>query len=98
MAYNALFSGEPNQRLEKGILDEHCLEAYGCNISFSTTHGKETTPLKEFEIVQKAECPVEDVSKRKIREMEDLKKLQLVKNAGLTEQEIIAVVRCPSNF
>jgi hypothetical protein len=82
--------------------DEHCAKA-GCTDDFVTSnYGVRTNPRKEFEIAtgQRA-CPAEDMPDKKGREVrvvkriEDMKQLKMARKAGLTEDEILAVVRPP---
>jgi hypothetical protein len=80
--------------------EEHCIKA-GCNDEFiSSNYGVRTTPSKEYEIATgRRELPPEDMLDKKgrkvrtVRRIEELKRLKLAQKAGLTEEEIIAVVR-----
>ncbi len=80
--------------------EEHCFKA-GCNDEFtSSNYGVRTTPRKEFEIATgRRACPPEDMLDRKgrkvrtVRRIEELKPLKLAQKAGLTEDEIVAVVQ-----
>ena len=84
------------------MLIEHC-EEYGCSEEFeSSDYGLKTTPKKEYEIVTgKIKCPEIDLldregrSVRIIPDIKVLKHLDIVKEAGLVEEEIVSVVRCP---
>jgi hypothetical protein len=79
--------------------EEHCVKA-GCNEEFiSSNYGVRTTPRKEYEIATgRRTCPPEDMLDRKgrkvriVRRIEELKRLKLAQKAGLTEDEIVAVV------
>ena len=82
--------------------DEHCAKA-GCADDFETSnYGVRTNPRKEYEITtgQRA-CPAEDMLDKKgtkvrvVKRVEDLKLLKMARKAGLTEDEILAVVRPP---
>jgi hypothetical protein len=83
--------------------EEHCVKA-GCDDGFvSDNYGVHTTPSKEFGIATgKRACPPEDMLDRRgdkvraVRSIEELKGLKLTQKAGLTEEEIVAVVRAPS--
>ena len=82
--------------------DEHCAKA-GCNDDFVTSnYALRTNPCNEYKIVTgQLECPAEhmlDKKGRKVRvvkRIEELKQLKIVRKAGLTEDEILAVVRPP---
>ena len=82
------------------MIDEHC-EMCDCNKEFvAVNYGVRTTPCQEYEIVTgKRECPASHMLDKKgrrvriIQRIEELKRLKLVQKAGLTEIEIIAVVR-----
>jgi hypothetical protein len=85
--------------------DEHCAKA-GCTDDFDTSnYGVLTNPRKEYEIAtgQRA-CPAEDMLDKKGREVrvvkriEELKLLKMARKAGLTEDEILAVVRPPPAY
>jgi hypothetical protein len=79
--------------------EEHC-DKTGCEDEFvSSNYGVRTTPRKEYLIVTgKHTCPDEDMMDKKrrkvrvVRGIEELKGLKLVRKAGLTEDEVIAVV------
>jgi hypothetical protein len=79
--------------------DEHCAMA-GRNVPFTTgNYGITTTPQDEFNIavgrMQCSDINMLDKKGRRVRviqRIEELKLLKLVKKAGLTEVEIIAVV------
>ncbi len=79
---------------------EHCVGA-GCDDEFvSGNYGVRTTPRKEYEIVKgRRACPPEDMrdkqgqTVRHVRPIEELKGVKLAQRAGLTEDEIVAVVR-----
>jgi hypothetical protein len=79
--------------------EEHCVKA-GCSDEFvSSNYGVRTTPRKEYEITTgRRACPPEDMLDKKarrvrvVRRIEELKQLKLVQSAGLTEDEIAAVV------
>jgi hypothetical protein len=93
-------AGAPHPNLSKGMEEEHCVKA-GCDDGFiSSNYDVHTTPRKEFEIATgKRACPPEDMLDRKgdtvraVRSIEELKGLKLTQKAGLTEEEIVAVVR-----
>ena len=80
--------------------DEHCAMA-GSDEEFVTgNYGVRTTPRKEYRIATGAEeCPEEDKRDKKgrpVREVKSIRQLEtldVVKEAGLEEIEIIAVVR-----
>jgi hypothetical protein len=83
--------------------DEHCVKA-GCSDEFVTgNYGVRTNPRKEYEIAtgQRA-CPAEDMLDKKgkkvrvMKRIEELKQLKMARKAGLSEDEILAVVRPPS--
>ncbi len=94
-----LSSGAPHQNLAKGMKDEHCAKA-GCTDSFVTSnYGVRTNPCKEFEIATgQRECLAEDMLDKRGREIrvlkhiEELKQLKVAEKAGLTADEILAVV------
>jgi hypothetical protein len=85
--------------------EEHCVKA-GCNDDFVTSnYGVRTNPRKEYEIVTGTRaCPPEDMLDKKgrrvrvIRKIGELEALALTVKAGLTEDEIVAVVRPPLSF
>ena len=93
-------AGEPNTNFTKGIKDEHCV-LWGNTVDFTTTnYGVKTNPLKEYEIsTGKRGCPENELKDRKgrkvriIKRIEELKTLEMCQKAGLTEDEILAVVR-----
>ena len=82
--------------------DEHCAKA-GCTDDFVTSnYAVRTNPCKEYETATgQRECSAEDMldkKGRKVRVMkriEELKQLKISRKAGLTEDEILAVVRPP---
>jgi hypothetical protein len=85
--------------MSKGMEEEHCVKA-GCDDEFvSTNYDVRTTPRKEYEITNgRRECPPEDMLDKKgrkvriVRDLEELKMLKVAQAAGLTEEEIVAVV------
>ena len=74
---------------------------WGFDVEYTTSnYGLTTTPQKEYEIsTGKRSCPEEDMKDkngrrvRVVRRIEELKLLKLCKKAGLTDDEILAVVR-----
>ena len=85
--------------------DEHCAKS-GCADDFETSnYGVRTNPRKEYEIAtgQRA-CPAEDMLDKKgtkvrvVKRIEELKLLKMARKAGLTEDEILAVVRPPPAY
>ncbi len=82
--------------------DEHCAKA-GCKDDFVTSnYALRTNPCNEYETVTgQRECPAEHMLDKKgrkvrvVRRIEELKQLKIVCKAGLTEDEILAVVRPP---
>jgi hypothetical protein len=96
---NVYVPGAPHPDLSKGMEEEHCVKA-GCNDEFtSLNYGVRTTPCKEFNIAAgRIVCPQEDMldkmrkKVRVVRGIEELKRLDTAKKAGLTEEEIMAVV------
>jgi hypothetical protein len=80
--------------------DEHCVMC-GFNVDFTTSnYGLTTTPLNEYEITTgKRQCPEKDMADKRgrrvraIRPIEELRRLKLCRKAGLTDDEILAVVR-----
>jgi hypothetical protein len=100
-----LAAGAPHEDLYKGITDEHCAKA-GCTDDFETSnYGVRTNPLKEFEIATgQRQCPAEDMLDRKgrkvrvVKRIEELKLLKTAHKAGLTDDEILAVVRPPPAY
>ncbi len=92
--------GAPHPNFFKGMRDEHCV-MYGCDVEFTTrNYGLMTTPLGEYEIsTSKQHCPEKDMMDKKgrrvrvIRRIEELRRLKLCRKAGLTYDEILAVVR-----
>ena len=80
--------------------EEHCVKT-GCSDEFiSSNYGVRTTPRKGYEIATgRRACPPEDMLDKKgrkvriVQRIEELKQLKLAKKAGLTEDEIVAVVR-----
>ncbi len=82
--------------------DEHCAKA-GCNDDFVTSnYDVRTSPCNEYEIAtEQRECPAEHMLDKKgrkvrvVRRIEELKQLKIVLKAGLTEDEILAVVHTP---
>jgi hypothetical protein len=80
--------------------DEHCV-MWGFDVEFTTSnYGLTTTPRNEYEIsTGKRECPEKDMKDKKgrcvrvIRQIEELSRLKLCSKAGLTDDEILAVVR-----
>jgi hypothetical protein len=93
-----MLAGAPHPDLSKGLQEEHCVKA-GCNYEFtSSNYFVRTTPRKEYEITTTSKCPPEDMldkrgeQVRDVRRIEDLKRLDTVEEAALTEEEIVAVV------
>ena len=82
--------------------DEHCVKA-GCSDEFVTgNYGVRTNPRKEYEIATgRRACPAEDMLDKKgktvrvVKRIEELKRLKMARKAGLSEDEILAVVRPP---
>ncbi len=80
--------------------DEHCVKA-GCSDEFVTgNYGVRTNPRKEYEIATgRRACPTEDMLDKKggkvrvVKRIEELKLLKMARKAGLSEDEILAVVR-----
>jgi hypothetical protein len=74
---------------------------WGFDVEYTTSnYGLTTTPQKEYEIsTGKRPCPEEDMKDKKgrrvriIRRIEELRQLKLCRKAGLTDDEILAVVR-----
>ena len=97
---HACAAGDPHPNLSKGMEEEHCVKAC-CDDEFvSSNYGVRTTPRKEFEIATgRRACPPEDMLDKKglkvrdVRPIQELKGLKLAQKAGLTEDEIVAVVR-----
>ena len=80
--------------------EEHCVKAGWDDEFISSNYGVRTTPRKEYEIATgRRACPPEDMLDKKgrkvriVQRIEELKQLKLAKKAGLTEEEIVAVVR-----
>jgi hypothetical protein len=80
--------------------DEHCAKA-GCTDDFvASNYGVRTYPRKEYEIAtgQRA-CPAEDMRDKEgrkvrvVKRIEELTLLKMARKAGLTKDEILAVVR-----
>ena len=100
--FSFLSAGAPHENLSKGMEDEHCAKA-GCTVDFDTSnYGVRTNPRKEYEIsTGRRACPAEDMldkagkKVRVVRSIDSLKALKIVTRAGLTEDEILAVVRPP---
>ncbi len=92
--------GAPDPNFAKGIKNEHCV-MWGSDKEFITSnYGLATTPQREYEIsTGQRVCPVNDLMDREgvhvrvIRRIEELKRLKLSQQAGLTDDEILAVVR-----
>ena len=92
--------GAPHPDFSKGMHDEHCA-MWGFDVEFTTSnYGLTTTPLNEYEIsTGRRQCPEKDMKDKKgrrvrvIRRIEELKLLKLCQKAGLTDDEILAVVR-----
>ncbi len=101
-AISFLSAGAPHENLSKGMEDEHCTKA-GCTDNFDTSnYGVRTNPLKEYEIATgRRACPAEDMLDKEgkrvrvVKRIDALKVLKLATKAGLTEDEILAVVRPP---
>ena len=82
--------------------DEHCAKA-GCTDDFDTSnYDLRTNPWNEYKIgTGQCECPAAHMLDKKgrkvrvVRRIEELKQLKIVRKAGLTEDEILAVVRPP---
>ena len=73
---------------------EHCLKA-GHDFSFTTgNYHITTTPAREWKIVvERAECPPSDLSYgRVLRDVDECMKDDLVKQASIVREEVIAVV------
>ncbi len=93
-----MFPGAKN--FSRGIHDEHCV-VWGFDVEFSTSnYGLTTTPQKEFEIsTGKRLCLKLDMKDKEgnivrvIQPIEELRRLKLCNKAGLTDDEILAVVR-----
>jgi len=74
---------------------------WGFDVKFTTcNYGLTTTPQKEYEIsTGKRPCPEEDMKDkngrrvRVVRRIEELRQLKLCRKAGLTDDEILVVVR-----
>ena len=94
----------PNPNFSKGIKDEHTA-MWGCDEEFKTiNYGLTTTPRKEYGISTAARlCPEEDMLDRSggrvrvIRGLDELRPLKLSRDASLTDDEILAVVRALSS-
>ncbi len=79
---------------------------WGFDVEFTTSnYGLTTTSLNEYEICTgKRQCPEKDMKDKKgkrvrvIRRIEELRRLKLCSKAGLTDDEILAVVRAPYNL
>jgi hypothetical protein len=100
--HNGLTSriGAPHPNFSKGMRHEHCV-MYGFAVAFTTSnYGLTTTPRDEYGIsTSKQQCPEKDMLDKKgrrvrvIRPIEELRRLKLCRKAGLTDDEILAVVR-----
>ena len=85
--------------------DEHCAKAGSTDDFVTSNYGVRTNPRKEYEIAtgQRA-CPAEDMLDKKggevrvVKRIEDLEQLKMAQKAGLTEDEILAVVRPPPAY
>ncbi len=79
---------------------------WGVDVEFTTiNYGLTTTSLNEYAIsTGKRQCPEKDMKDKKgnrvrvIRPIEQLRRLDLSIKAGLTDDEILAVVRAGFNF
>jgi hypothetical protein len=103
LAHSPAFSicdcaGYPNPDIMAGIEAEHC-NMYGAEETLETTIPSPTTPRKEFEFVMgRQECPPKQMvdgqgnTTRVIRPIDDLQEERLTAKAGLTLEEIVAVV------
>ena len=95
-------AGAPHQDLAKGMEDEHCAKT-GCSDEFVTgNYNVRTNPRKEYEIATgRRACPAKDMldkqgrTVRVVKRVEELKLLEVARRAGLTEDEILAVVPLP---
>jgi hypothetical protein len=93
-------AGAPHHNLSKGIEDKHCVKVGCSDESVTGSFGVRTNPRKEYEIVTgRRACPAEDMLDKKgrtvrvVKRIEELKLLQIAQKAGLSEDEILAVVR-----
>jgi len=92
-------TGPPNLKIAEGMKNEHTVLAC-CKDEFtSTNYGITTSPLKEFEIATgRRPCPEEDMKDRHghtvrtLRSVDALRTLEICIKAGLTDEEILAVV------
>jgi hypothetical protein len=74
---------------------------WGSDVEFTTSnYGRTTTPCKEYNIsTGQRPCPEDDMLDKKsrrvrvIRPINELRGLALCQKAGLTDEEILAVVR-----
>ena len=89
--------GMPHLKFKDAMRQEHCKKA-GCNTPFTTGNYKiTTTPHQEWlyiagdETGQQVACPDLD-NDRRILPISELMKLQLAKDAKLTEVEMLAIV------
>ena len=94
-----IVAGAFNPKISEGIKNEHT-SMYGHSKEFETSnYGVKTKPEKEWEIAMGLkECPEEDMMDRKkrkvrvIRRIDALRTLEICRRAGLTDEEILAVV------
>jgi hypothetical protein len=103
LIHSFFFAGASHPDLSKGMDDEHCVKT-GCSDEFVTgNYGVRTNPRKEYEIATgRCACPAEDMLDKKrekkvrvVRRIEVLKQLKVARKAGLSEDEILAVVHPP---
>ena len=85
--------------------DEHCAKAGSTDDFVTSNYGVRTNPRKEYEIATgRRACPAEDMLDKKggevrvVKRIEDLEQLKMAQKAGLTEDEILAVVRPPPAY
>ena len=95
-------AGAPHQNLSKGMEDEHCVKTGNSDEFVTGNYGVQTNPRWEYEIASgRRTCPAEQMLNKKgrkvraVRSIEELMSLKIAIKAGLTEDEILAVVRPP---
>jgi hypothetical protein len=72
--------------------EEHCNRG-GARVSFDIGKNRRTWPAKEWAITVRGEHAIADLSRsRKLQQIEDLMKHDVVEQAKLTRCEVIAVV------
>jgi hypothetical protein len=87
-------AGAPHVEFLKAMRAEHCTKAGSATPFTSLNYCVTTTPALEWAyVVDRAPCPLEDMGHdRRIPDVDELRQLQVAKDARLRRFEILAVV------